>query len=435
MGRFCKRDFEFCASQSTYHHLAEADLPGTGSLIDNCPCATLKPLLASSDHWMNKPGKSFLVIGVDGLIGGALARKLALEGATVHTTAKPGSKKAADVVLDLAAADIEQIALPRADVAVLCASINGFAACRRDPATARQVNAVAPEILTRQFRKNGTRVIYLSSSAVFDFQVPHIEALGSDMRPHGLRCGQGRGRGTGAGARAGDHGYPVRQGSVGGHAAVQELGQVRSARENHQSFFRFAVLSDIAGFCDRGGPGHRQGGRGRHLPGVRRLRYQLCGAACHIAKRLGVPKSHVREDLALSAWDSGGGDCDFYLDGHVALYCPDKPNASEAARCVGYGLRAENSKSRAQSRHVSAPLSAVRFARATGCKRCPAFAALPRATSEFKALAERRIACGLRRLRCHPEASRSEVDGRGEENLCRLRDLPSVGGLGAAHLR
>lgn len=122
------------------------------------------------------PDKSYLIIGVDGLIGGALARELASRNVTVYTTAKPGSERKADVALDLATAAIERMPLPQADVVLLCASFNGFAACRRDPVKARQVNAIAPEILTQRLLKGGTKVIYLSSSAVFDFQIPHIRA-------------------------------------------------------------------------------------------------------------------------------------------------------------------------------------------------------------------------------------------------------------------
>jgi dTDP-4-dehydrorhamnose reductase len=132
---------------------------------------------------MTKPVRSYLVIGADGLIGGALTRELKSQGAKVYTTAKTAERKsditldlAVDLAVDSADAAIERVALPRADVAVICASFNGFAQCRRDPVQARQVNAVAPEILTRRLRKDGTRVIYLSSSAVFDFQVPHIKA-------------------------------------------------------------------------------------------------------------------------------------------------------------------------------------------------------------------------------------------------------------------
>ena len=384
---------------------------------------------------MNKPGKSFIVIGVDGLIGGALARKLALEGATVHTTAKPGSKKAADVALDLAAADIEQIALPRADVAVLCASINGFAACRRDPATARQVNAVAPEILTRQLRKNGTRVIYLSSSAVFDFQVPHIEASAPTcartvygaVKAEGEERVLAQGQGTSVirFAKVLSADMPLFNSWKGSLGEGKTIGAFSDLHFSPISL-DFAIEAVLA-IAKAGEDGIYQ------VSGASDISY--AAAARHIAKRLGVPEFACAGGFGAVARDSGRGDCDFYLDGYVALYCPDKPNASEAARCVGYGFRAENSKSRALSRHVSAPPFRCQICASDRLQTLPGFSALPRATSNSKPWPSGGSlavcgACGAIQKLPDPE-----VDGRGEENLCRLRDLPSVGGLGAAHLR
>ena len=67
-------------------------------------------------------------------------------------------------------------ALPRADVAVICAAITRFSDCRNFPEFARQVNVTAPVEICKELVSSGTRVILLSTSAVFDCLRPHIKA-------------------------------------------------------------------------------------------------------------------------------------------------------------------------------------------------------------------------------------------------------------------
>ena len=242
--------------------------------------------------------KSYLVIGADGLIGGALTRELKSQGATVHTTAKVAERKS-DITLDLADAALDRVALPRADVAVVCASFNGFAQCRRDPVKARQVNALAPEILTRRLRKDGTRVIYLSSSAVFDFQVPHIAASAPTcartvygaVKAEGEERVLAQGQGTSVirFAKVLPADVPLFkswQGALGEGKTVSAFSDLHFSPIS----LGFAIEAVLA-IAQAEEDGIHQ------VSGASDISYAQ--AARHIAQRLGVPESRVQEDSAL----------------------------------------------------------------------------------------------------------------------------------------
>lgn len=121
--------------------------------------------------------KSALIIGVDGLVGGGLHRLFKRNGIRVHGSTRRRPVRSSDIFLDLADPNLGTAKLPQADVAIICAAANGFAYCRSNPANAMQINVEGPRILARRFAARGTRVIYLSSSAVFDFSRPHVAAL------------------------------------------------------------------------------------------------------------------------------------------------------------------------------------------------------------------------------------------------------------------
>src|SRR5215467_11081115 len=57
-----------------------------------------------------------------------------------------------------------------------CAAITGFAACRNDRELAERVNFSAPSVLARRLVGAGSRVVFLSSNAVFDWREPHVPA-------------------------------------------------------------------------------------------------------------------------------------------------------------------------------------------------------------------------------------------------------------------
>jgi len=119
--------------------------------------------------------KTVLIIGADGSIGHALMRACCAQGYAVAGTSR--RRNSGDsIFLDLAAPDAGGTHLPPADIAVFCAAISGFRACREDPELARRVNVTVPAALAAALVARGTRVIALSSSSVFDWSTPRVPA-------------------------------------------------------------------------------------------------------------------------------------------------------------------------------------------------------------------------------------------------------------------
>lgn len=131
-----------------------------------------------------------LVIGVDSGLGRAAADALTARGDDVVGTTRraqstgPGAR----LRLDLSDPDIEKASLPPVDVAVICAAMARFTDCREQPELARRVNVTAPTVLGRRLTEAGTRVILLSTSAVFDGRTPHAQP----DRPRTPRSAYGR---------------------------------------------------------------------------------------------------------------------------------------------------------------------------------------------------------------------------------------------------
>ena len=114
-----------------------------------------------------------LVIGADGVIGRALAARLVASGWSVTGTSRRGG---AALPLDLAAENAAEAVLPDADVAYFVAAISRFADCDAAPDLARLVNVTAPIAIAGRLAARGTRVILLSTSAVFDGLEPRVPA-------------------------------------------------------------------------------------------------------------------------------------------------------------------------------------------------------------------------------------------------------------------
>jgi dTDP-4-dehydrorhamnose reductase len=115
-----------------------------------------------------------LIVGGDGTIGHELAQYLAAEGhEVVATTRRRDRVSATSIFLDMAEAHGR---LPQVDVAVICAAMTSFSDCRNRPELARQINVTAPVALCEQLALFGTRVVLLSTSAVFDCLTPLMKA-------------------------------------------------------------------------------------------------------------------------------------------------------------------------------------------------------------------------------------------------------------------
>lgn len=115
-----------------------------------------------------------IVVGIDGLVGHALAEALRARGDTVYGTTRrrDAVSSGATWLLDLAT-DTSDVDLPPADVAFICAAVTSLAECRADPERARRVNRDAPAQLASRW---AMRTIFLSTNAVFDCQAPLMRA-------------------------------------------------------------------------------------------------------------------------------------------------------------------------------------------------------------------------------------------------------------------
>lgn len=115
-----------------------------------------------------------LVIGIDSLLGRRIAAAAAsLKDSVAGTSRRQGSGW---IPLDLERRPLDLAGLPVADIAFLCASMTELAACRAQPARARLINVEAQEALARHLAGQGTRVVFLSSNAVFSGEKPMMRA-------------------------------------------------------------------------------------------------------------------------------------------------------------------------------------------------------------------------------------------------------------------
>ena len=116
-----------------------------------------------------------IVIGVDGGIGRALSNALSLRGHGVFGTTRREISASENMAhLDLASTDVAAVSLPPAEVAIFCAAMTGLAECRKNHELSRQVNTTAPALLARRLVDAGTRVIFISTNAVYDWQTPLV---------------------------------------------------------------------------------------------------------------------------------------------------------------------------------------------------------------------------------------------------------------------
>lgn len=112
-----------------------------------------------------------IVVGIDGMVGRALAATLSARGNTVHGTSRRlGQVKPGKIsFLDLAE---PAFCLPPADVAFICAAMTSLAACRAQPSLAERINLQGPAALANWLAARSVRTIFLSTNAVFDCQAP-----------------------------------------------------------------------------------------------------------------------------------------------------------------------------------------------------------------------------------------------------------------------
>lgn len=126
--------------------------------------------------------ESWLVVGGDGLIGRALARRLGAEGrAVLATTRRRGCAGPLRPHLELAQ-DPSDWTPPRpVGVAFLLAAAANQLSCCADPAASRRINVDHTVVLARRLVECGAFVVFTSTNLVFDGAEPHYRTCAT---PH-----------------------------------------------------------------------------------------------------------------------------------------------------------------------------------------------------------------------------------------------------------
>lgn len=116
----------------------------------------------------NLPKMTVLVVGGDGLIGSALVKKLTAKGYRVLKTSR--NKESIDTInLDLLNVDLFlKDSPPSIDVLIIAAAITKFEECRKNPEEVYLVNVKAPVKLVEYYSKFQTKIIFLSTSSIFN---------------------------------------------------------------------------------------------------------------------------------------------------------------------------------------------------------------------------------------------------------------------------
>lgn len=110
-----------------------------------------------------------LVVGGDGLIGGALVKAARARGLQVISTSRREGQ--GDLSFDLARPETWPV-LPRVEAVVIAAAVARLAAVAADAAGSAAVNVGGPTRLAEQCRASGTFCLYLSSDKIFDGTLP-----------------------------------------------------------------------------------------------------------------------------------------------------------------------------------------------------------------------------------------------------------------------
>ncbi|WP_376984653.1 sugar nucleotide-binding protein [Bosea sp. R86505] len=114
-----------------------------------------------------------LILGADGSIGRHMAGRLTSLGhAVTETTRRAESVRPGRILADFADPAWSATSLPAADMILICAAMARFADCRERPDIARRVNVDMPAQIGARARGTGSRVVLLSTSAVFDCLSP-----------------------------------------------------------------------------------------------------------------------------------------------------------------------------------------------------------------------------------------------------------------------
>lgn len=121
---------------------------------------------------------SSLVVGVNGIIGSALFKRLRSRNVSVvGTTQRIHLKDDGVFYLNLLdPPNLWKFPKDKFDVAYICAAISRMASCEDDPTKSRQVNVIGMKNLVRHLIDTGTFVIFLSTNQIFSGNSPYVPA-------------------------------------------------------------------------------------------------------------------------------------------------------------------------------------------------------------------------------------------------------------------
>ena len=117
---------------------------------------------------------SALVVGGDGVIGGALRTALLAQGWRVVVTSRRPSIDPDIRRIDLASPPAQWEALGEHDIAFLCAGITKLSACEDDPAGSSLVNVAHLSVLAERLAAGGCRLLYPSTNLVLGGGLPFM---------------------------------------------------------------------------------------------------------------------------------------------------------------------------------------------------------------------------------------------------------------------
>ena len=125
---------------------------------------------------MCKPD-TYLVVGADGFVGGALMdRLMQTEKQVKATTRRKDNIDENHIYLDLSESLIDWNCPEGVSTAFICAGVTSLEDCRRDPKSSARVNVERTSQLVEKLVNKGVFVIYLSTNQVFDGTKPYRKA-------------------------------------------------------------------------------------------------------------------------------------------------------------------------------------------------------------------------------------------------------------------
>lgn len=240
-----------------------------------------------------------IVIGTDGLIGGALAEALRERGdSVIGTTRRDKGAGPNELFLDLADPHESGAALPEAEVCFLCAAMSNFADCRAQPGLAQLTGVLTPAKIAARLASAGVRTILISTSAVLDCKEPGMRA--ERVRAPASLYGRFKAEAEEAVLRHGEYGAVVRLTKVltpdmrlmGDWIAMLRAGREIAAICDHRiaPLTLRHVVGGLIALANTGSGGIWQ------ISGARDIAYD--GVAHYLAIRLGLSTSLVRSITA-----------------------------------------------------------------------------------------------------------------------------------------